>query len=81
MAKSVVPNFQNDAGVSQIKIGVREFVCIGAKPPNDHPHVFLDMGNDTEKVCPYCSTLFVYDDQLSPTESEPAVCLIELETQ
>jgi len=27
-------------------------MCIGALPPQDHPHVFCDMGEDVEYVCP-----------------------------
>ena len=48
-------------GHAAIDIGVKEFMCVGANPPFDHPHVFLDMGSDDEKVCPYCSTLYRYD--------------------
>ena len=33
-------------------------MCVGANPPFDHPHVFLDLGNDNEIICPYCSTLY-----------------------
>jgi len=61
MAQSNVPHFVNDLGVGSIKIGVKEFQCMGAKPPHDHPHVYLDMGHGAEIVCPYCSTLFVFD--------------------
>ena len=57
MADGVVPYFQNDTGLERIEIGAKEFKCIGAKPPFDHPHVYLDMGSDSEIVCPYCSTL------------------------
>ena len=35
-------------------------MCVGANPPFDHPHVFLDLGNDNEIICPYCSTLYRY---------------------
>ncbi|HMM14276.1 MAG TPA: zinc-finger domain-containing protein [Parvibaculum sp.] len=66
------PKFSNDAGVSEIRIGVREFECMGALPPNDHPHVFLDMGRDTEILCPYCSTLYKFDASLKANESVPA---------
>ncbi|MEN0040785.1 MAG: zinc-finger domain-containing protein [Pseudomonadota bacterium] len=79
MAKAIVPHFHNDSGVPVIKIGVREFMCIGAKAPFDHPHVYLDMGDDDEKVCPYCSTLYRYDASLSETESDPANCLLDVE--
>ncbi|MGB5949838.1 MAG: zinc-finger domain-containing protein [Parvibaculum sp.] len=66
------PKFSNDAGVSEIRIGVREFECMGALPPNDHPHVFLDMGRDTEILCPYCSTLYKFDASLKADQSVPA---------
>jgi len=71
MADQVVPHLQNDAGVTTIAIGVREFMCIGAKPPFDHPHVYLDMGDADERVCPYCSTLYRYRADLKPTETDP----------
>ena len=80
MAGHVVPHFQNDPGVPRISIGVKEFMCCGAAAPHDHPHVFLDMGEETEKVCPYCSTLFIYDANLGATESDPTGCLFELES-
>ncbi len=41
-------------------------MCIGEMPPFDHPHVFLDMGDATEIICPYCSTLFRYDAASAP---------------
>jgi uncharacterized Zn-finger protein len=31
--------FMNDRGVPEVRIGVREFKCIGVSPPQDHPHV------------------------------------------
>jgi uncharacterized Zn-finger protein len=74
MAESIVPHFHNDPGVSVIEIGAKEFMCIGATPPFDHPHVFLDMGDDTEAVCPYCSTLYRFDPLLHGSESRPAEC-------
>ncbi len=76
MAQSIVPHFKNDLGVARIKIGVKEFMCIGASAPYDHPHVYLDLGDDTEKVCPYCSTVYVYDPNLTATMSEPEGCLL-----
>ena len=76
MAKAVVPHFHNDGGVSQIRIGVKKFMCVGATAPNDHPHVFLDMGDDDQIVCPYCSTLYIYDASLSADETLPAGCLL-----
>jgi uncharacterized Zn-finger protein len=71
MADHPVPHFQNDSGVAAIAIGVKEFMCVGESPPNDHPHVFLDMGDDDEKVCPYCSTLYRYRAELAATDTDP----------
>jgi uncharacterized Zn-finger protein len=65
VAATSIPHFRNDAGLPVIRVAAKEFMCIGAKPPFDHPHIFLDMGSETEIVCPYCSTLFRYDGSLS----------------
>lgn len=75
MADHGAPHFTNDKGVAVIHIGVREFMCIGAAPPFDHPHVFLDMGGDDEIVCPYCSTLYRYDAALKTEQTNPDGCL------
>jgi uncharacterized Zn-finger protein len=75
MADHAVPHFSNDAGVARIRIGEREFMCVGASPPFDHPHVFLDMGSESEIVCPYCSTLYAYDSHLHGAETDPPGCL------
>ncbi len=72
MAATTTPKFHNDAGVAIIEIGAREFECIGASPPFDHPHVFLDMGDEDEMVCPYCSTLYRHKDDLTAGEANPA---------
>lgn len=77
MAASAVPHFCNDGGVEKIIIGAKEFQCMGARPPFDHPHVFLDMGADSQALCPYCSTLYVHDGRLSAAESDPPACLYE----
>ncbi|MBI1384216.1 MAG: zinc-finger domain-containing protein [Rhizobiales bacterium] len=69
------PHFCNDLGVERISIGVREFQCMGARPPHDHPHVFLDMGSDNQIICPYCSTLYVHEARLAPDQSDPPTCL------
>ncbi len=49
-------------------------MCIGATPPFDHPHVFIDMGDDSEAICPYCSTLYRHDPSLHGHASRPAEC-------
>ena len=77
MSDHVVPHFQNDLGSAQISIGVTEFMCCGASEPNDHPHVFLDMGTDGEIVCPYCSTLYKNNKNLSADKTDPENCLFD----
>ena len=72
MSDHVVPHFHNDAGVSVIEIGSQEFMCVGANPPFDHPHVFLDLGNDNEIICPYCSTLYRFAADLAAGRSPAA---------
>ena len=75
MADKAVPHFHNQPGVPVIHVGSKEFMCIGALPPFDHPHVFLDMGSDDDIVCQYCSTLFKYRPELGPGHADPAACL------
>ena len=71
-----VPHFHNDPGVPSVRIGAKEFMCEGAVPPFDHPHVYLDMGDASEIVCPYCSTLFRFDASLKPNKSQPPECAV-----
>jgi uncharacterized Zn-finger protein len=78
MAEHVVPHFHNNPGVPVIEIGAKEFMCVGAKPPFDHPHVFLDMGDDDEIICPYCSTLYRLNPALNSHSAKPAECALPL---
>jgi len=73
MADHHIPHFHNDPGVATIRIGVKEFMCTGARAPFDHPHIFIDMGDDSESICSYCSTRFVYDASLG-SHCVPAEC-------
>lgn len=75
MADHGVPHFHNDLGVDSIHVGSKEFMCIGALPPFDHPHVFIDMGAEDEIVCSYCGTLYKYKAALSAGQAEPEACL------
>ena len=76
MAATLVPHLANDVGAEKIFVGAKELQCMGARHPFDHPHVYLDMGADNQVLCPYCSTLFVYDERLAPDECEPAGCIV-----
>jgi uncharacterized Zn-finger protein len=71
MADRIVPHFHNSAGVPAIRIGAKAFMCVGALPPMDHPHIFVDMGDENEAICAYCSTLYRYDGALDATQSDP----------
>lgn len=77
MAETSVAHFQNDKGVEVIEIGVKEFMCCGASAPYDHPHVFLDMGSDSEIICPYCSTVYRYASDLTMNSTRPEGCMFK----
>jgi uncharacterized Zn-finger protein len=68
------PRYLNEIGVREIRIGAAEFHCIGALPPQDHPHIYLNMAGREDTMCPYCSTIYIYDARLRPDETEPAGC-------
>ena len=72
MAHFTTPHFHNSEGLARIEVGSKEFQCIGALPPFDHPHIFIDMGADTETICPYCSTLYRFNAHLHGDQSTPA---------
>ncbi len=65
------PKFRNDHGVPEISIGVRELKCIGMSPPQDHPHVYINMGEADTIHCPYCATRFRFDPRLTPLDADP----------
>ena len=64
MSGSGYVKFRNDRGVPCI--GVRKFECIGVSPPQDHPHIYIDMGEADTILCPYCGTRFRFDPRLTP---------------
>jgi len=72
-----VPRFHNEPGVARIRVGAKEFMCIGALPPFDHPHIFIDIGQGSEAICPYCATVFVRDERLGAS-CDPIECLYTL---
>ena len=63
--------FRNDRGVPEIRIGVREFKCIGISPPQDHPHVYINTGEADTILCPYCATRFRFDPRLTVSDADP----------
>jgi hypothetical protein len=36
------------------------------------------MGDDGQILCPYCSTLYIYDPRLAADQSDPAGCLVNV---
>ena len=62
MSRSGYLKFRNDRAAPEIRIGVREFNCIGVSPPLDHRDAIL---------CPYCATRFRFDPRLGPSEADP----------
>lgn len=69
------PQFRNDGGLKEIRIGVREFECIGETPPEDHPHIYLEMGNRQQVSCPYCNTMYSFDSSLQKLQALPQASL------
>ncbi len=55
------------------KVLRRESAVAGARRRN-HPHIYLNMGDASEIVCPYCSTLFCFDPTLVGREANPVDC-------
>ena len=77
MSDHSTPHYHNQPGAKQVRVGAKEFMCVGALPPFDHPHVFIDMGAANETICPYCSTLYVYDAALHGG-ADPAECVYQV---
>ncbi len=75
-----VPRFHNEPGVARIRVGVKQFMCIGALPPFDHPHIFIDIGQSNEAICPYCGTVFVHEGGLGAS-CDPVECLYTLKEE
>lgn len=73
MVDHPIAHFHNEPGVPTIRVRVREFMCTGQRPPFDHPHIYIDMGGDSDAICGYCATRFVYDPTLG-NACAPAEC-------
>ena len=69
------PKFPHDHGLAEMWIGATEFLCIGVSTPVDHPHVYINMGDQDVILCPYCATAFRLDLQLGPFAADPPECV------
>jgi hypothetical protein len=56
---------------------VREFECIGVSPPQDHPHIYINLGEADTILCPYCGTRFHFDPRLTPLDADPPDSLFD----
>jgi uncharacterized Zn-finger protein len=43
---------EHDAGITDVRIGVTEFNCVGGVPLREHAHVFLAIGDDGDRSLP-----------------------------
>ena len=57
---------EHDAGITDVRIGVTKFNCVGGVPRREHAHVFLAMGDDGIVRCPICKTIFHFDSSIPP---------------
>ena len=71
MARDGYAKFKNKQSVLEIRIGIPEFRCASASAPQDHPHIYLDMGAADTILCPYCATLFRTAPRLGSHEADP----------
>jgi uncharacterized Zn-finger protein len=53
------PQFRNDLGLREIRIGVKAFECIGETPPQDHRPVYLELGSLGQILSPIAALCFV----------------------
>ena len=60
------------------RAGAVDPATVRRTPPFDHPHVYLDMGDADEIICPYCSTLYRLDHSLNSHAARPAECELPL---
>jgi hypothetical protein len=44
---------------------------IGESPPQDRPHVYINMGEADTILCPYRATRFRFDPRLTPLDADP----------
>ena len=47
MADEDYAKFKNGHGAPEVRIGVKQFKRVGASPPHDHPHIYLERSDTT----------------------------------
>ena len=76
MAPRQTPKFHNDMGVPAIDIGSREFECTAPCPLSDHPHIYIDMGDEKGDGLSLLLDLFRYDPALPPGGARPSEAVL-----
>ena len=73
----LIPHFANDQGVEKIYIGVREFQCMGARPPARPPARLSGHGRRQPDPVPLLlDPLRARRRASRPTQTDPAGCLV-----
>ena len=60
---------------SEIATYAADHRALQHQPRLIHPHVFLDMGAESEIICQYCSTLYRYRRELKAGHADPEACV------
>ena len=55
------PDLKNKEKKELQEVSSSKVTCDGGGGTLGHPKIYLDMGDETEITCPYCSKLFVLD--------------------
>ena len=53
------PEIKSEQNKDVEYVDSKKLSCAGVEGPLGHPKVYLDMGDDNQIVCPYCSKLFI----------------------
>ncbi len=81
MSHNSTPHFHNQPGVAKIKVGSKEFMCVGALPPFDHPHVYIDMGRPTGRLPLLLDALCLRRRRSGMARPMPAECVYRSESR
>ena len=52
------PEIKDELNLDKEFVKSKKVICDGGGGTLGHPKVYLDMGDENEIICPYCSKLF-----------------------
>ena len=82
MAHTTTPHFHNTEGLKRDRGGLQGVhVRRRAAARSTTRTSIIDMGKDNEIVCPYCSTLYVFNPTLAPGTSQPLSAVYHAEAR